>query len=233
MAERWHTAKPVLQLVRITQGTLATNSEHIDRVIEIHGAVSNWYIDVKDPPCSFRVEVGYLAADGHFHSLARSNVVTTPRSGSSDIIDGNWADIVQNSERIYAMSGGFEGAIGSGELQTLFEERLRRPMGSPMQTRFGNGAQAVLPQKRRMKFQIDAEMIVYGMADPDAFVTMSGEPIKLGPDGSFTARVGLPDKRQILPIVASRSDGVEEQTIVLAVERNTKVMEPVTRELGK
>jgi hypothetical protein len=31
-------------------------------------------------------------------------------------------------------------------------------------------------------------------------------------------------------VVASSSDGVEQHTIVLAVDRNTKVMEPVIRE---
>ena len=31
-------------------------------------------------------------------------------------------------------------------------------------------------------------------------------------------------------LVTSTSDGVEQRTIVLAVERNTKVMEPVIRE---
>jgi hypothetical protein len=84
-----------------------------------------------------------------------------------------------------------------------------------------------------MRFSIDAEMIVYGVAEKDAFVTLAGEPVKLAADGSFTARVSLPDRRRVLPVVASSSDGVEERTIVLAVERNTKVMEPVMREPGQ
>ena len=44
------------------------------------------------------------------------------------------------------------------------------------------------------------------------------------------ARRRPPDRRQVLPVVASSSDGVEQQTIVLAVERNTKTMEPIIRE---
>ena len=39
-----------------------------------------------------------------------------------------------------------------------------------------------------------------------------------------------PDKRQVLPVVASTPDGVEQRTIVIAVERNTKVLEPMVRE---
>jgi hypothetical protein len=149
------------------------------------------------------------------------------------MIDGNWADVVENSEKIYAMSGGFDQTSGNGELQDLFEERLRRPMGSPMRTRFGNGAEAaVVAELRKMNFTIDAEVIVFGKTDPNMFVTMGGDPIKLAPDGSFTARLGFPDKRQVIPFVASRSNGVQEQTIVLAIERNTKVMEPVVREIG-
>ncbi|NQU19795.1 MAG: DUF4912 domain-containing protein, partial [Candidatus Nealsonbacteria bacterium] len=43
----------------------------------------------------------------------------------------------------------------------------------------------------------------------------------------------LPNRRHVLPIVASSGDGVEQRTIVLAVDRNTKVMEPVIRDPGQ
>ncbi len=46
-------------------------------------------------------------------------------------------------------------------------------------------------------------------------------------DGTFTVRFSLPDSRQIIPAVASSADGTEERTIVLAVERNTKELEPM------
>ena len=48
-------------------------------------------------------------SSGRFYVLARSNVVTTPRAGVSDVIDENWADIdAKKADRIYAMSGGFD-----------------------------------------------------------------------------------------------------------------------------
>jgi len=100
----------------------------------------NWYIDVSNPPKSYRIDIGYLAPSGRFYVVARSNVVTTPRAGVSDIIDENWADIdAQKAERIYAMSGGFDPTASSLELKQLFEERLRRPLGSPSITSFGSG----------------------------------------------------------------------------------------------
>ena len=51
--------------------------------------------------------------------------------------------------------------------------------------------------------------------------------MQLRDDGSFTMRFSLPDNRQIIPTVAKSPDGVEERTIVLAIERNTKEMEPM------
>ena len=80
---------------------------------------------------------------------------------------------------------------------------------------------------------VDAEMIVFGQTDATAYVTLGGEPVKLRSDGSFAVRLPLPDRRQVLPIVASSADGVEQRTTVLAVERNTKVMEPLIRESGE
>ena len=61
-------------------------------------------------------------------------------------------------------------------------------------------------------------------------MTLQGEPVKLRPDGTFTMRFSLPDSRQIIPAVATSPDGVEERTIVLAVERNTKQLEPMILE---
>ena len=233
LSQDWHSARPVLRLVEIANSSVSDAAEKLVREIEIHGAVKNWYIDVSNPPTTYRVEIGYLTSSGRFLSLGRSNAVTTPSPGSADMIDTNWADVAVNSEKIYAMSGGYDQQSSSAELQELFEERLRRPMGSPMVTRFGDGAEGVLNRQRGMRFSVDAEMIVYGVAERDAFVTLAGEPVTLGPDGSFTARVSLPDRRRVLPVVASSADGVEERTIVLAVERNTKVMEPVMREPGE
>ena len=66
---------------------------------------------------------------------------------------------------------------------------------------------------------------------PGSRVTLHGEPVDLRPDGTFTVRYSLPNCRQVIPAVACSRDGVEQRTIVLAVERNTKAMEPVTRDI--
>ena len=89
---------------------------------------------------------------------------------------------------------------------------------------FGSGG--LLGKGRQFFFQLDAELIVYGATEPNARVTIQGEPIQLRADGTFTKRYALPDARQILPAVATSPDGYEERRIVLAVERNTRQLEP-------
>jgi hypothetical protein len=228
LGQHWHGTRPVLRLYRIS----ADGSAALDREIMIHGGVRHWYVDVQNPPCQFRMEIGYLSAAGRFYCLARSNSVTTPPAGTSDSVDENWVDVDDNADRIFAMSGGYTPHGTSLELQELLEERLQRPMGTPMRTRYGGGAARALADPKELPFAVDAELLVFGVSDPNAHVTLQGEPVPLRPDGSFTVRMSLPDRRQVLPVVASSPDGVEQRTIILAVERNTKVMEAVVREPG-
>lgn len=230
MAEQWHTARPILRLMEVENTGTTSSAERVLREIPIHGGVHNWYIDVQDPPHGYRVELGYLATTGRFFPITRSNNVTTPRPGSADSLDENWSDVEQNFEKIFAQSGGYSEETSSHELQEAFEERLQRPIGPPLASRFGVGAERILRRKRDFQFDVDAEMVVHGQTKPDAHVTLSGEPVKLREDGSFAVRMALPDKRQVIPVVASSRDGVEQRTIVIAVERNTKVMEPMIRE---
>jgi hypothetical protein len=229
MAEHWHTSRPVIRLVELDDGG-STSAERVVREITTHGGVRTWYIDVQNPPQSYRVDIGYLGANGKFYALSRSNTVTTPRPGNSDDPELGWSDIAENCERIYALSGGYSEDNPAHELQEVFEERMGRPMGSPAGSRFGVGADKLLIQQRSFEFEVDAEMIVFGVTKPNAHITLAGPPIKLRDDGTFSARLSLPDRRQVLPVVASSADGVEQRTVVLAVERNTKVMEPKIRE---
>lgn len=233
LGELWHAARPVLRLLEISATNTSTPAESVARDIFIHGGVTDWYIDVMDPPKTFRVEIGYLAANGRFFSLARSNTVTTPASASSDKLDEHWTDVVQDCDKIYAMSGGYSPETNAGELQEVLEERLRRPVGSTMSDRYGGGAESLVPRSRAIRFNIDAEMIIHGTTHPEAHVTLQGAPIKLRPDGSFSVRLDMPNRRQVIPLTASSRDGTSQRTIVLAVERNTKAMEPINQEASE
>jgi len=225
LGQDWHTARPILRLMDVTSEETTSASERQVRDIEIHGGVNNWYIDVTAPPRSFRVDIGYLTRRGKFFVLARSNVVSTPKEGRAEVLDQNWVSIQEQARKIYSQSGGLDGAAVSRDLCEVFEERLGRSISSLSFQSLMTGA---LPSPGRgFHFEIDAELIVYGSTEPNARVTLQGEPVQLRPDGTFTVRFSLPDSRQIIPAVAASPDGVEERTIVLAVERNTKELEPM------
>lgn len=226
LGQEWHSAQPILRLMDVTsEDTTAASERHV-RDISIHGGVNNWYIDVVDPPRSFRIDIGYLSRRGRFYVLARSNIVTTPKAGVSDALEENWSDVQQQFDRIQNPSSiGSSRANTALDLRDLFEQTLRHPLSSGSLQNLSVGPLPSLG--RNFHFELDAELIVYGSTEPNASVTLQGEPVHLRPDGSFTVRFSLPDSRQIIPAVASRADGAEERTIVLAVERNTKELEPL------
>lgn len=225
LANSWHSAKPVLRLLEINNDTIGA-VENVLKEIPVHGGVKNWYIDVSDPPHAYRVALGYMTDEGKFYLIATSNEVRTPAPGNGSL-DENWSDVKDEYEKYYALSGGYDKTVNSGELQTVFEQKLRQPMEAPMFAKLGLGMGG---QTYELPFEVDAQLVVYGATAPGTKVTMSGEPVQLEDDGTFCVRMGLPDRRQVLPIVASSRDGSEQRTTVLAVERNTKVMEPVTRD---
>ncbi len=226
LGQDWHAARPILRVMDVTSEDTTASAERHIRDVPIHGGVDNWYIDVIDPPRSYRVDIGYISKRGKFYVLARSNVVTTPKAGIADLMDGNNSTVQQQFERIQTPSNPGQNNVNwSTDLRDLFEERLRRPLSS---LSLRNPASGPLPTLRRdFHFEIDAELIVYGTTEPNSRVTLQGEPVQLRPDGTFTVRFSLPDSRQIIPAVASSADGIEERTIVLAVERNTKELEPM------
>ncbi len=226
LAERWHTATPVLRVLSVADVS-GNRAETVERDITIHGGVDNWYIDVDDPPSRYRVLVGYLSENGEFYTLCRSNIVETPRPGACERLDEHWRDIAEDYERIYSLSGGYE--QDSGDLKDVFQERLRRQMPQKGEQGQVVGDPALLRQAK-LPFKVDAELIVFGKTAPEASVMVAGRPVKLQPDGSFTVRMEMPDKRQVLPVTSESRDGLRQRTTVIAVERNTKVMEPVELE---
>lgn len=230
LGEMWHIAKPILRLLTVSSPGSTTASERVARDIAIHGGVTNWYVDVVEPPQTYRMEIGYLASNGRFFSLARSNTVVTPASPADEKLDNHWSEVVEDCDKIYAMSGGYSPEVNSSELQEVLEERLRRPVGSSIGNRYGTGAEYLVMRDRAVQFKVDAEMVIHGTTHPEAQVTLQGAPLKLRPDGTFSVRLELPNRRQVIPLVASTKDGASQRTIVVAVERNTKIMEPIHRE---
>jgi len=56
-------------------------------------------------------------------------------------------------------------------------------------------------------FQVNAELVIYGATEPTASVSVSGRPIRLRPDGSFSYRFSLPDGAYELEVQAESTHG--------------------------
>lgn len=230
MAEQWHGSKPVLRLLRLDDTGTSSSSETVERDIEIHGGLRNWYIAWTGEVASFRVLVGYLSASGRFHAIAKSNIVKTTAGGAPDAVDEHWSDVGAESERIFALSGGYDGEHETGELKEILEERVHRSLGAPALAKLGAGPESPFRRRGEFHFDMEIELVVYGSTVADGYLTLNGEPVTLRPDGTFAVRLPFPDRRQVLPAVACTRDGSQQRTIVVAVERNTKIMEPLEQE---
>ena len=228
-AGHWHAAQPVLRLLKISNEGNTNAVEEIVEEIPIHGGVSNWFINVKTQSKNYRVVIGYLCKEsGKFHLIAKSNEITMPKA--SEAADCSWNDITNEAQRFYSLSGGNDPNLASADLRHVFEEKSRQPMHIPAFQRLGS---AIYPTARQFEFEVDAHMIVHGSTDPQASVSVGGEPVHVENDGTFVLKMDLPNRRQVLPVIASSRDGTEQRTTVLAIERNTKVMEPLTRDINE
>ncbi|MEE2827146.1 MAG: DUF4912 domain-containing protein, partial [Planctomycetota bacterium] len=167
LVDQWHTARPVLRLLSVVNDGTANSMENVVREIPVHGGVRNWFIDVAEPPQSYRIAIGYATEDGKFHLVAKSNAVTTP-APNTDSFDHNWADIADDFKKFYALSGGYAKTT-TNDLQQVFEEKLNRPMNQPEFVRLGNGIHSGFPS---FDFEVDAHMVIQGVADPNANVTL-------------------------------------------------------------
>ncbi|NOY52684.1 MAG: DUF4912 domain-containing protein [Deltaproteobacteria bacterium] len=205
------------QVVRVYAGDQVHFSD-----IDVEGLTNNWYINMGRPDTEFFADFGVMVGE-RFLRLVRSNSVQTPRAGMSDVVDEQWVTLNEEAEEMYALSGGFR--IGRGEgsagLQETQARRFEAELSSGgISSFFGSGRFREMP-RRGFWYQLDAELIVYGATEPDAWVTLQGKPIRLRPDGTFTARFALPDGRQVIPVTFVSADRVDEATVTPRVERKT------------
>jgi hypothetical protein len=96
----------------------------------------------------------------------------------------------------------------------------------------GIGMAASMPPVRPRKFWLvaDAELIVYGATEPDATVTIGGQPIKLNPDGTFRFQMYFPDGAIDYPIMAVAVDGEQTRSIHMNFNRETPDRHTNTKE---
>jgi hypothetical protein len=220
LSQKWGNARSILRVYDVTDIDFNGHnaSHHFD--IEIVGGANNWYINVGQPNRHYCIDIGLLTTEGQLYTLARSNIVATPRDSMSDIFDEEWMSNREDSEKMYALSGGFGLGAGSLELREKMQERFKMELASRAISSWGSGIQR--EKGRGFRFVLDTELIVYGATEPDATVTLQGKRINLRPDGTFSIRFALPDGEQLIPVTATSADNIETRTIIPTVKRQTE-----------
>ena len=98
---------------------------------EVYEQTGSWYFDVGRPAHSFCADLGLLSPEGKFLTLARSNYVTMPRDGVSDVVDEEWMVVDEEFWKLYGYPEGFPGGISSQQAQEIVRRRRVQVISSP------------------------------------------------------------------------------------------------------
>ncbi len=202
-------------------------NDHFD--VDVNDITNNWYLQMPTPDKSWCIDLGVLGADGGFVLIARSNTVLTPRDTLSDRIDEDvqWHAPDEAAAEMYRISGGYKVTelAGSESIGALLAQHLAANLSSGAVASSSN-----IPRKdeaggkgKDFWLVVNTELIVYGATEPDAKVTLQGQPLRLRPDGTFSVRFALPDGEQVIPVHAVNADGDMEKQITPIVTRSTRV----------
>ncbi len=204
--------RSVLRVYDVTDVDFPAQPPHHAFDIGLSGLATNWYIQTNAPGRSFIVDIGLLTNTGRFILLARSNRVTAPRFGPSDVIDEAW---MTTDEAFWALFGSTSVGVGSSQsgsahlvMQRYFSSQLSSAnlygLGKP-------------PAVRGFFCRVNTDLVFHGATEPRASVTIQGEPVVVRKDGTFSLRVSLPEGTQAITIEATSADGRKTTTITPVV----------------
>ncbi len=98
---------------------------------EVYDRVGSWYFDFGRPMHSFCADLGLLAPNGRFLTMIRSNAVTMPRDGVSDVLDEEWMLMDEEFMKLYGITGSTSGGFSSQQVQELMSQRRMLKITSP------------------------------------------------------------------------------------------------------
>ena len=101
---------------------------------EVYERVGSWYFDFGRPTHSFCADLGLIAPNGRFLTLVRSNRVTMPRDGVSDVLDEEWMLVDEEFMKLYGVPGsvrGVHGGLSSPEAKEVLRQRRLLEITSP------------------------------------------------------------------------------------------------------
>lgn len=199
----------------------------------------SWYINVGEFNRAWCADIGYLTKEGKFITVARSNKVYMPRYGVSNITDEQWALLQVEFEKLLRISGVNKIGMSSFDIAKLMRERWEEIVSISLPSSHTNAPtsssstvfqprniqQPNFKEQRETKsfwLKADTEIIISGATEPDASLTLKGQPVKLSADGTFSLRFYLPNGDDKYTIQATSADGSMTKTITFEVKKDTK-----------
>lgn len=191
----------------------------------------SWYIHAPQAGHSYIAELGYITAQGQFILLTRSNAITLPPGKVSDLVDDKWVCVEGDFIKLLHLSGADKIGIGASELMQVIDQRWRltelagagnapsSTMSSWSSFALHTAPAADYSEDEDIWLQADCEIIVYGSASPNAFVTINGKEIQLQ-NGKFSLRQALPAGAVLdLPIRAANKSGTKTRQVHIKASR--------------
>jgi hypothetical protein len=178
--------------------------------IALSGLAMNWYVHTNAPGRSFVVEIGLLTHSGRFLKLARSNKVTAPPFGPSDVIDEAWITTDELYWQLFGATTGsaLTGGSGGGPAWQLVPRLFSGPGSS-----YGILGAARGSSVKGFWARVDAELVIHGATEPKSNVAIQGQPVSVRKDGTFSLRVALPEGSQSINVDVTSPDGRQSRTV--------------------
>jgi hypothetical protein len=226
-------SKLVVRVYDTTDINFDGNNSHRYFDIFITPYADSWYINVGEYNRSWCADIGFLTDDGKFVGIARSNKLSMPRYGVSNVTDEQWAMLQIEFEKLLKISGVNQIGMSSFDISRLMRERweeivaISLPSSHTQSSSFQSHPKHFAGQNQQEKqksfwLKTDTEIVVYGVTEADAKLKMNGQPIRLSADGSFSVRFYLPNGDHIYSIEAISNDDSMKKAITFEVKKNTK-----------
>lgn len=220
----WAGAKFILRLMDLTKADHGRTAGQIVKEVVLPAGATSWFLESGGPGKKLQADLGYKTLDGKYYSLGQTSAaLVTPHPGQ---IRANQEQGGMTLDGATALAASLGSVALSGEAMGFLEERMKRSISSTPTS----GAPAGT-NNSKLQLHIEAEVHVTGTTAPNARVLVKGEPVRLKPEGTFFVKMKLNDGRLILPATAVSSDGREEKTVILALERHTRYIDPSDREM--
>jgi hypothetical protein len=208
----------------LTKADHGRTAGQIVKEVVLPAGATSWFLESGGPGKKLQADLGYKTLDGKYYSLGQTSAaLVTPHPGQ---IRANQEQGGMTLDGATALAASLGSVALSGEAMGFLEERMKRSISSTPTS----GAPAGM-NNSKLQLHVEAEVHVTGTTAPNARVLVKGEPVRLKPEGTFFVKMKLNDGRLILPATAVSSDGREEKTVILALERHTRYIDPSDREM--